>query len=60
MPTKTKEKEMNRMTREYTDRLIEMIDNGCLDAYNVVIMCVKAMSEDDVKWMMNANELGDE
>ena len=46
--------------RYYTDKLIEMIDDEMLNAYDVVIMCVKAMSENDVHWMMDKNELLEE
>lgn len=45
------------MIRHYTNRLLDMIDEGLLSNEAVVIMCVKAMSEDDVHWMMQANEL---
>ena len=44
-------------TRKETDRLLDMIDQGILDPANVVLMCVKWMSEDDVAGMMDANEL---
>jgi hypothetical protein len=43
--------------RKHTNRLLEMIDEGVLDPANVVTMCVKWMSEDDVEGMMDANEL---
>ena len=44
------------MTREYTNKLLEMVDDGLLDRDNVILACVKYMSEDDVKDMMECNE----
>ena len=45
--------------REKTDRLLEMIEEGLLDSKEVVIMCVKWMSDIDVGEMMDANELSE-
>ena len=47
------------MARQETNRLLEMIDEGLLDPKEVVIMCVKYMSEDEVADMMDANELSE-
>ena len=47
------------MARQETNRLLEMIDEGILDPKEVVTMCVKYMSEDDVADMMDANELSE-
>ena len=44
------------MTREYTNKLLEMVEEGILDRDNVIMACVKYMSEDDVKDMMHTNE----
>jgi hypothetical protein len=44
------------MTREYTNQLLEMIEQGLLDRDTVIMACVKYMSEDDVRDMMFANE----
>ena len=44
------------MTREYTNKLLEMVEEGILDRDNVITACVKYMSEDDVKDMMHTNE----
>ena len=44
------------MTRQYTNRLLEMIEEGLLDKDNVIMACVKYMSEDDVQDMMKCNE----
>ena len=42
--------------REYTNKLLEMVEEGLLDKDIVIMACVKYMSEDDVKGMMEANE----
>jgi hypothetical protein len=44
------------MSREYTNKLLEMVDEGLLDKDMVIMACVKYMSEDDVRGMMEANE----
>jgi hypothetical protein len=44
------------MTREYTNKLLEMVEEGILDRDNVILACVQYMSEDDVKDMMECNE----
>ena len=48
------------MTREYTNKLLEMVEHGLLDRDNVIMACVKYMSEDDVRDMMHCNEFIDE
>ena len=45
------------MTREATNQLLEMIDEGFIDPKDVVMMCLKWMSEDDVSEMCRANEI---
>jgi len=45
------------MSREATNRLLEMIDNGLLDRDTVIMACIKYMSEDDVADMMHINEM---
>lgn len=44
------------MTRNATNRLLELIEEGMLDKDQVIIACLKFMSEDDVEDMCNANE----
>ena len=44
------------MSREYTSKLLELIEDGMLDRDTVIMACVKYMSEDDVKDMMEHNE----
>ena len=43
--------------RETSNKLLELIDNYALDPRQVVLMCLKWMSEDDVKEMCEANEI---
>lgn len=45
--------------REFTNKLIELCEEGILDPVGVVRMCVKYMSEDDVEDMCNCNDLTD-
>ena len=45
------------MAREYTDHLLELIDEGILDKDHVILACVKYMTEEDVKDMMLTNDL---
>ena len=44
------------MTRQYTNKLLEMVEEGLLDRDSVIMACVKYMSEDEVRDMMHANE----
>lgn len=44
------------MSREYTELLLQMVDEGMLDPDTVIMACVKYMSEDDVRDMMEMNE----
>jgi hypothetical protein len=44
------------MTREYTNKLLEMIDEGILDKDIVINAFCSYLSEDDVKDMMESNE----
>ena len=45
------------MSREATNKLLEMIDEQLIDPKDVVLMCLKYMSEDDVKDMCEINEV---
>ena len=45
--------------REYTNRLLEMIEEDLLDPIKVVEMCLNYMSEDEVKDMCQSNDLSD-
>lgn len=44
-------------TREVTNKILDMIDECGLNAKDVVLMCLKWMSEDAVKEMCKANEI---
>jgi hypothetical protein len=46
--------------RKNTNKLLDMVEEGLIDKYTVILMCVKWMSEDDVTEMMRANELFEE
>ena len=45
------------MTREYTTKLLEMMDKGLITAESVAEMALAYMSEDDVADMMRANDI---
>lgn len=42
--------------RDTTNKILEMIDEGLLDARTVASACLKYMSEDDVEEMASMNE----
>ena len=44
-------------TREYTNKLIEMAEEGLISGKDLAIMCLKWMSEDEVVEMTKANDL---
>jgi len=44
------------MTREATTKILEMVEEGVLDRDQVIMACLKYMSEDDVADMAHANE----
>ena len=48
------------MTREYTKKLLSMMDEGLISAEAVAEMALAYMSEDDVKDMCRANDILDE
>ena len=45
---------------DYRDQLIEMIEDGNLDPMMMLIACVKYMTQDEVKEMLEINELLEE
>jgi hypothetical protein len=47
------------MARTETNRLIQMISDGVVSSEQVVTMCMKYMSEDDVADMVDCNELSE-
>jgi hypothetical protein len=46
----------SRQTRQATTRLLSLVEEGLLDKDQVIMACVKYMSEDDVADMCHANE----
>ena len=46
--------------REFTNRLIEMCEEGTLDLGDVLLACLKYMSEDEVKEMCDMNDFTDQ
>lgn len=44
-------------TREITNKLIEMMDEGALDPTNLAMMCMNYMSEANVADMARLNDL---
>ena len=47
----------HRQTRPETNRLIDMLDEGMIDARAVADMALSWLSESDVKAMMQANDI---
>ena len=41
------------------DKMIELVEDGMVDAKDMVVMCAKWMSEDDCAEMLDANELSE-
>ena len=48
------------MTREYTRKLMQMVDDGMLAKDDVILACLNYMSEQDVKDMCQTYEFIDE
>ena len=46
-------------TREYTNKLLDMLDEGVIGHQTVIEACLMWMSERDVKAMYEANQFGD-
>lgn len=44
------------MARQKTDLLLDMVEQGLLDKDQVIMACMKYMSEDDVADMARAND----
>ena len=44
------------MTRKATEKVLEMVEQGLLDKDQVIMACVKYMSEDQVADMAHSNE----
>jgi hypothetical protein len=48
------------MTREYTEKLLQMIDDGMLDKNMVISAFAQYLSEDEVREMMYMNDMIDD
>jgi hypothetical protein len=48
-----------RKSREATNKVLKMVEEGLLDRDTVIMACVKYMSEDDVAEMARINEFFD-
>ena len=46
-----------RPIRPYTNRALELVDEGLISARSLALMALKWMSEEDVEDMLRANEL---
>ena len=46
------------MTREATSWILENVDDGALNAREVLLAALNYLSEDDVRDMCHANEIG--
>jgi hypothetical protein len=44
------------ISREYTNKILEAVEEGLLNRDTVIMACLKYMSEDDVRDMAEANE----
>ena len=44
------------MARQYTNLVLEMVEDGILDKDTVIMACLKYMSDDQVRDMAEANE----
>ncbi len=44
------------MSREATNKVLELIEDGILDRDTVIVACLKYMSEDEVADMAHINE----
>lgn len=49
--------DMIRPSNPTTDKVLEMVDNGSLNARDVLLMALKWMGEDSVAQMCRANEI---
>ena len=52
----TVNKQERTMTRQATDRILTMVEEGLLDRDTVILACLKYMSEDEVADMAHTNE----
>jgi len=48
-----------KRTPDSRDKALELVEDGMVSAENMLTMCLKYMSTDDVEDMLDANELSD-
>ena len=48
-----------RDSKDHRDRALELVEEGLVSAEHLLLCCIKAMSQDDVEWMLDANELSE-
>lgn len=48
-----------RVSQDHRDRALELVEKGLVSAEHLLLCCLKAMSEEDVEWMLDANELSE-
>jgi|14BtaG_2_1085337.scaffolds.fasta_scaffold83768_3 hypothetical protein len=48
-----------KRTPDARDKALELVEDGMVSAENMLTMCLKYMSTDDVEDMLDANELSD-
>lgn len=48
-----------RKTREATDKILEMVEDGVIDRDTVILACLNYMSEADVADMASSNDFFD-
>tara|TARA_Y100000401_G_scaffold106502_1_gene100091 strand:- start:1131 stop:1310 length:180 start_codon:yes stop_codon:yes gene_type:complete len=46
----------NNDPRKITNKLIDLVENGQVDKHDLILVCLKWMSEADVRNMLDANE----
>ena len=51
---------MYSQARKYTNKLLQMVDDGIVDEDTIMLACLKYMSEHEVEDMMRVNDLLDE
>lgn len=47
----------NRIMDNPRDFALELVETGLITADHLLLCCLKAMSFDDVEWMLDANEI---
>lgn len=48
------------MTRKATNKLLQLVEEGCIDRDMVILACLNYMSEDEVADMCRINDISDD